>query len=157
MHENSAGNPVASRSISHKKAGNKSEQNHVHHRPDATITTPLNNPVRSNIQPHRPVYRQSLPSPTPSSQLPRISRPQTTSTSPTNRPIRRRQRLPESHSSRARIQTTRARAAVLSLPHGPVNLPMFMPVATQASLKGLTPHQLEMTGCRLCLNNTYHL
>lgn len=34
---------------------------------------------------------------------------------------------------------------------------MFMPVATQASLKGLTPKQLEQTSCRLCLNNTYHL
>lgn len=32
-----------------------------------------------------------------------------------------------------------------------------MPVATQASLKGLTYDQLEATGCRLCLNNTYHL
>lgn len=32
-----------------------------------------------------------------------------------------------------------------------------MPVATQASLKGLLPDQLEDTGCRLCLNNTYHL
>ncbi|MCJ1293699.1 hypothetical protein MMC34_005254 [Xylographa carneopallida] len=32
-----------------------------------------------------------------------------------------------------------------------------MPVATQASLKGLTPHQLAKTGCKLCLNNTYHL
>ena len=32
-----------------------------------------------------------------------------------------------------------------------------MPVATQASLKGLTPEQLEETGCKLCLNNTYHL
>jgi tRNA-guanine family transglycosylase len=32
-----------------------------------------------------------------------------------------------------------------------------MPVATQASLKGLTPEQLEAAGCRLCLNNTYHL
>ena len=43
------------------------------------------------------------------------------------------------------------------LPHGPVPLPMFMPVATQASLKGLTPAQLKQTGCNLCLNNTYHL
>ncbi|KAI1081727.1 Queuine tRNA-ribosyltransferase [Whalleya microplaca] len=57
----------------------------------------------------------------------------------------------------ARCSTTRARASVLTLPHGPVQLPMFMPVATQASLKGLTPEQLEETGCRLCLNNTYHL
>jgi tRNA-guanine family transglycosylase len=32
-----------------------------------------------------------------------------------------------------------------------------MPVATQGSLKGLTFEQLENTGCRLCLNNTYHL
>lgn len=54
-------------------------------------------------------------------------------------------------------QTTKARAAILTLPHGPVHLPLFMPVATQASLKGLAPEQLEETGCRLCLNNTYHL
>jgi tRNA-guanine family transglycosylase len=32
-----------------------------------------------------------------------------------------------------------------------------MPVATQASLKGITPQQLEDTSCKLCLNNTYHL
>ncbi|KAH6677917.1 queuine tRNA-ribosyltransferase [Plectosphaerella plurivora] len=57
----------------------------------------------------------------------------------------------------ARCSTTRARASILTLPHGPVQLPVFMPVATQASLKGLTPEQLEETGCRLCLNNTYHL
>ncbi|OAA57025.1 queuine tRNA-ribosyltransferase [Niveomyces insectorum RCEF 264] len=57
----------------------------------------------------------------------------------------------------ARCSTTRARAAVLTLPHGPVPLPVFMPVATQASLKGLTPAQLAETSCRLCLNNTYHL
>ncbi|RDA88647.1 hypothetical protein CP532_4125 [Ophiocordyceps camponoti-leonardi (nom. inval.)] len=57
----------------------------------------------------------------------------------------------------ARCSTTRARASVLTLPHGPVDLPTFMPVATQASLKGLTPQQLEETGCMLCLNNTYHL
>ncbi|KAF4583230.1 queuine tRNA-ribosyltransferase [Ophiocordyceps camponoti-floridani] len=57
----------------------------------------------------------------------------------------------------ARCSTTRARASILTLPHGPVELPTFMPVATQASLKGLTPQQLEETGCSLCLNNTYHL
>ncbi|KAI1817462.1 Queuine tRNA-ribosyltransferase [Poronia punctata] len=57
----------------------------------------------------------------------------------------------------ARCSTTKARASLLTLPHGPVPLPIFMPVATQASLKGLTPEQLEETGCRLCLNNTYHL
>ncbi|KAI9842795.1 MAG: hypothetical protein M1837_006898 [Sclerophora amabilis] len=54
-------------------------------------------------------------------------------------------------------QVTKARAAILRLRHGPVELPLFMPVATQGTLKGLTPEQLESTGCRLCLNNTYHL
>lgn len=54
-------------------------------------------------------------------------------------------------------KVTKARAATLHLPHGAVPLPIFMPVATQASLKGLTPDQLEDQGCRLCLNNTYHL
>ncbi|OAL27701.1 queuine tRNA-ribosyltransferase, variant 1 [Fonsecaea multimorphosa] len=58
---------------------------------------------------------------------------------------------------KARCSTSKARASTLHLPHGPVDLPIFMPVATQASLKGLTPEQLEETGCRLCLNNTYHL
>ncbi|KAF2138046.1 uncharacterized protein K452DRAFT_353281 [Aplosporella prunicola CBS 121167] len=57
----------------------------------------------------------------------------------------------------ARCSTTKARAATLHLPHGPVPLPIFMPVATQASLKGLSPEQLAETSCRLCLNNTYHL
>lgn len=57
----------------------------------------------------------------------------------------------------ATCSVTRARAATLHLPHGPVPLPIFMPVATQASLKGLTPDQLEDQGCCLCLNNTYHL
>lgn len=32
-----------------------------------------------------------------------------------------------------------------------------MPVATQASIKGMTYDQLRQTGCMLCLNNTYHL
>jgi tRNA-guanine family transglycosylase len=57
----------------------------------------------------------------------------------------------------AKCSVTKARAAILHLPHGPVPLPIFMPVATQASLKGLTPEQLADTGCKLCLNNTYHL
>lgn len=34
---------------------------------------------------------------------------------------------------------------------------MFMPVATQASLKGITPEQLDQLDCKICLNNTYHL
>lgn len=57
----------------------------------------------------------------------------------------------------AQCSTTKARASNLTLPHGLVPLPIFMPVATQASLKGLAPAQLAQTGCKLCLNNTYHL
>ncbi|KAL4733441.1 thymidylate synthase/dCMP hydroxymethylase domain-containing protein [Aspergillus similis] len=56
-----------------------------------------------------------------------------------------------------KCSTTKARASTLHLPHGTVSLPIFMPVATQASLKGLTYDQLKQTGCMLCLNNTYHL
>lgn len=36
-------------------------------------------------------------------------------------------------------------------------LPTFMPVATQAAIKGLTPQQVEALGINLILNNTYHL
>ncbi|KAI9319057.1 tRNA-guanine(15) transglycosylase-like protein [Dichotomocladium elegans] len=57
----------------------------------------------------------------------------------------------------ARCSTTKARASVLTLPHGPVNTPVFMPVGTQGTLKGLTPRQLEDLNCQIMLNNTYHL
>ncbi|SRR6266576_781241 len=36
-------------------------------------------------------------------------------------------------------------------------LPTFMPVATQAAIKGLVPEQVEALGVTLILNNTYHL
>ena len=36
-------------------------------------------------------------------------------------------------------------------------LPTFMPVATQAAIKGLTPQQVEALGITLILNNKYHL
>jgi len=36
-------------------------------------------------------------------------------------------------------------------------LPTFMPVATQAAIKGLTSQQVESLGVNLILNNTYHL
>lgn len=65
--------------------------------------------------------------------------------------------LPPAHTFNMSVQTTKARASTLSLPHGDVPLPIFMPVATQASIKGMTYDQLRQTGCTLCLNNTYHL
>ena len=53
---------------------------------------------------------------------------------------------------------TRARAGVLHTRHGPIETPVFMPVGTQASVKGLTPQQLEQDlRARMVLANTYHL
>ncbi|CAG8436211.1 7101_t:CDS:2 [Funneliformis caledonium] len=57
----------------------------------------------------------------------------------------------------ARCSTTKARVGILTLPHGPVDTPVFMPVGTQGTLKGLTTKQLEELGCQIMLNNTYHL
>lgn len=51
----------------------------------------------------------------------------------------------------------RARASVLKLPHGEVDLPIFMPVGTKAAMKGLLSCDLERMGCKLMLSNTYHL
>lgn len=42
-------------------------------------------------------------------------------------------------------------------PDGVTMLPTFMPVGTQAAVKGLTPEQVESLGVTLILNNTYHL
>lgn len=57
----------------------------------------------------------------------------------------------------AKCSTTKARVAVLTLPHGPVDTPVFMPVGTQGTMKGVLPDQLEELGCQIMLNNTYHL
>ena len=50
-----------------------------------------------------------------------------------------------------------ARAGFLNLPHGEVETPAFMPVGTQASVRTLSPHDLEAAGARIVLSNTYHL
>ena len=50
-----------------------------------------------------------------------------------------------------------ARRGVLHTPHGDIQTPVFMPVGTQATVKAMTPEQVEATGARLILGNTYHL
>lgn len=50
-----------------------------------------------------------------------------------------------------------ARAGVLHTPHGSVQTPAFMPVGTQASVKGLSPEELKQIGVEMILANTYHL
>jgi queuine tRNA-ribosyltransferase len=51
----------------------------------------------------------------------------------------------------------RARAATLRTPHGDLHTPVFAPVGTQATVKAVTPAQLEDLGASLLLANTYHL
>ena len=52
---------------------------------------------------------------------------------------------------------TGARAGELHTPHGVVPTPAFMPCATQATVKTLTPDQLEAAGVNILLSNAYHL
>ncbi|MDP7289987.1 MAG: tRNA guanosine(34) transglycosylase Tgt, partial [Phycisphaerae bacterium] len=51
----------------------------------------------------------------------------------------------------------KARAGVLSTPHGQVDTPIFMPVGTAGTVKGVTPEQLTAAGSRMILANTYHM
>lgn len=50
-----------------------------------------------------------------------------------------------------------ARAATLETGHGSIKTPVFMPVGTQASVKGLTPRDLKEAHAQIILSNTYHL
>ncbi len=50
-----------------------------------------------------------------------------------------------------------ARRGELVTPHGRVQTPAFMPVGTQATVKGLTPEVVRATGAEIVLGNTYHL
>ena len=50
-----------------------------------------------------------------------------------------------------------ARAGTLRTAHGDVQTPVFMPVGTQASVKGLTPDEVIEAGARIVLANAYHL
>jgi queuine tRNA-ribosyltransferase len=51
----------------------------------------------------------------------------------------------------------RARAGVFQTPHGNLLTPLFAPVGTQATVKSVTPAQLEEVNAGLILANTYHL
>src|SRR5438477_4538489 len=50
-----------------------------------------------------------------------------------------------------------ARAGTLTLPHGTVETPAFMPVGTQGTVRTLSPADLKSVGAQLVLANTYHL
>lgn len=51
----------------------------------------------------------------------------------------------------------KARAGEISTPHGNIKTPVFMPVGTQATVKTMTPEELEKIGAEIILGNTYHL
>eukprot|EP00927_Polykrikos_kofoidii_P054644 TRINITY_DN49031_c0_g1_i1.p1 TRINITY_DN49031_c0_g1~~TRINITY_DN49031_c0_g1_i1.p1 ORF type:complete len:477 (+),score=90.21 TRINITY_DN49031_c0_g1_i1:88-1518(+) len=54
-------------------------------------------------------------------------------------------------------QCGRARAASVRLPHGEVLTPVFMPVGTQGTIKGMSSEEMTALGCRILLGNTFHL
>jgi len=76
--------------------------------------------------------------------------------SPPTEPI---QSLSSTSSFSFQVQQTDgpARFGRLTTSHGTVETPVFMPVGTQATVKGLTPDQLREAGAQLILGNTYHL
>lgn len=53
--------------------------------------------------------------------------------------------------------TTAARCGKFYTPHGIVETPVFMPVGTAGTVKGITPDQLRSAGAKMILGNTYHL
>jgi queuine tRNA-ribosyltransferase len=53
--------------------------------------------------------------------------------------------------------TTKARLGICRTAHGSFQTPAFMPVGTQATVKGMTPEELQELGAEIILANTYHL
>ena len=56
-----------------------------------------------------------------------------------------------------RDSSSRARLGKLKTPHGEILTPNFVPVGTQAALKGLSPRELKEIGVQILFANTYHL
>ena len=65
--------------------------------------------------------------------------------------------MPEPFSFRIDARDRRARCGVINTAHGPVATPAFLPVGTQASVKGLAPAAVRAAGADIVLANTYHL
>lgn len=56
-----------------------------------------------------------------------------------------------------KVDNNCARACTLETPRGVIKTPVFMPVGTQATVKGITPEVLNQMGAQIILGNTYHL
>jgi len=52
---------------------------------------------------------------------------------------------------------SKARRGILSTPHGDIESPFFMPIATKAAIKGITSSEILDLGAQIILSNTYHL
>lgn len=57
----------------------------------------------------------------------------------------------------AKDPNSKARRGVFTTPHGKIQTPIFMPVGTLGSVKGVSPDELKMVGAQIILANTYHL
>ena len=62
-----------------------------------------------------------------------------------------------SESFQLQHQDGKARAGLIETPHGSIETPIFMPVGTRGTVKGLWPHELQEIGAQVVLANTYHL
>src|SRR5262245_45396208 len=65
--------------------------------------------------------------------------------------------MPDAFSFRLLAADGAARRGEIATPHGSVATPAFMPVGTQATVKGLPPEVVRATGADILLGNTYHL
>ena len=57
----------------------------------------------------------------------------------------------------AECPVTGARAGEFVTPHGVIETPLFMPVGTQATVKAMSPLELDEIGAQIILGNTYPL
>ncbi len=57
----------------------------------------------------------------------------------------------------AQDKGSKARLGQLATPHGKVDTPVFMPVGTKATVKAMTPEDMEQLGAGIILSNAYHL
>lgn len=64
---------------------------------------------------------------------------------------------PFSFSIDAECRETWARAGTIHTAHGSIQTPIFMPVGTQATVKSVSPEELQEAGAAIILANTYHL
>src|SRR5215510_10671644 len=65
--------------------------------------------------------------------------------------------MPDAFSFRLLATDCAARRGEIATPHGAVATPAFLPIGTQATVKGLAPEAVRASGADIVLANTYHL